>query len=142
MPQNDVLIGITWLIYGTIYLDTGHVLARIAHEKSRSPFHWIVPGRWLLAASYLVMAIPFLNVVRIRLHPEWLEPYWNSGYSHWSVVVINLVPMPVLLWTTWRIHRQGLVNDGRDPSTEERTVEALERTATATEHIAEQGNGG
>lgn len=110
MPSNDTLIAVAWLLYGWTYLDTGVNLARIARAKTGTLEQWPVPGRWLLAASYLVMALPFLDVVRIRTEPAWLEPHWSSNPSSWWVVALRYLPLPVLLWTRHRIKRRGLVN--------------------------------
>ena len=138
MPSNDTLIAIAWAIYVLAYVETGRRLALIAYRRTGHPWQWIVPGRWLLALSYLTMALPFLDAVRLRSRPGWLEPHWAADLSSDWVVVIRYIPVPFLIWTVWRIRRQGLLNDGRPlVDVDERTVSALERTAAATESIAE-----
>lgn len=110
MLSNDLLIASAWALYGWIYIDTGISLAKIARSKTGVPISWPVSGRWLLTASYFVMAIPFLDVVRLRLEPSWLEPFWASNPDSWWVVGLRFAPLPILLWTRHRIKTRGLVN--------------------------------
>ena len=67
---------------------------------------WRLPptDRVLLSAAVFAVALVFLDIIRLRLAPAWLEPLWPAEPSHWSVAVIRGLPLPALGWFAVRVN--------------------------------------
>jgi len=81
-------------------------IGTVRHSQDAADDFWRLPptDRVLLSAVVFSVALVFLDIVRLRLAPGWLEPLWTSDPDHWSVIVIRALPLPALGWFALRVN--------------------------------------
>jgi len=109
-----LFLAFLWLAWGTF---------RLARDID-GPVGWPIAGRYVLAATALSLALNALDIVRIRIEPKFLEPYWSSAANSTSVIVLRGVPVVLTFWLSWRIRNGGLVR-GRASSAPEKIGEVV-----------------
>ena len=81
-------------------------IGTVRRSQDAADDFWRLPpaDRVLLSAAVFSVALVFLDIIRLRLAPAWLEPLWPSDPSHWTVAVIRGLPLPALGWFALRVN--------------------------------------